>query len=324
MQFKLPIVARLLLARTIRIGVKHFLNRTSVGAPLTPRSPMFAERLYAAEVLTSPLSVLRRIAYRVLMALWIAATCLTAAHAAPIQIWLEPQRLFNYDWAQTVQEATLFDTPGAAFANYQSFYDYCAGNPETCARSSNLRPYDGAPPHTNANSSLNILMNGVPYWHEWDRQVCQGNSCTTTTGGHIQQQLQCPQGSNPTWNLTKINDDFYDQRFACVAYLYSDFTGYMYIEPCPDCEGKGDDPDPNTRGNPIHPGTGQKFQVETDYTGAGGLRFQRTYRSSNGGFFFSPATSSLIDNSVAATFQNCFPGIVTRHAVCAIGRGRIT
>ena len=126
----------------------------------------------------------------------------------------------------------------------------------------------------------------------------------------IQQQLQCPQGSNPTFNLSGTNQDFYDRRFACVAWLYSDFSGYLYIEPCPDCDGKGD-PDPNTRGNPIHPGTGQKFQVETDYVGAGGLQFQRTYRSSNGGLFSSPATSSLIDNSVAATFPNCFPGVFT-------------
>jgi RHS repeat-associated protein len=264
---------------------------------------MHAKRLFAAEVLTSPLSVLRRIAYRNLMALCIAATGLTAAHAAPIQIWVEPQRLFNYGYGNTAQELAYFDTPEAAFANYRSFYDKCSGtNPVTCTSSSNLRPYDGAPPSTNTNPTLNILYNGVSYWHEWDRTVCQGNSCTTTTGGMIQQQLICPQGTNPTWNLTGIGGDIYDRRFACVFYIYSDFSGYMYIEPCPDCDGKG---------NPIHPGTGQKFQVETDYIGAGGLQFQRTYRSSNGGFFSSPATSSLLDNSVAVTFQNCFPGIFT-------------
>src|ERR1051325_9833777 len=277
---------------------------------------MHAKRLYAAEVLTSPLSVLRRMAYRVLMALCIAATCLTAAHA-DIQIWVEPQRLWVYTNAQTTPEAFLFDTVEAAFANYQSFYDFCSGNPTTCARSSNLRPYDLAPPTTNANPTLNILENGVSFLYEWDRTVCQGNSCTTTTGGMIQQQLICPKGTNPTWNLTAINQDFYDRRSACVFNLYSDFSGYLYIEPCPDCDGKGDpdpnkgDPDPNSRGNPIHPGTGQKFQVETDYIGAGGLQFQRTYRSSNGGVFSSPATSSLIDNSVAVTFPNCLPDVFT-------------
>lgn len=262
---------------------------------------MHAKRLFAAEVLASPLSVLRRIAYRNLMALCIAATYLTAAHAAPIQIWLEPQRLWI--WGYVGNNGTnLFPTAAEAFADFKSFYpDGCAGNPATCTHRSNLRPYDGAPPTTNATSTNNFLLNGVSAYYEWDREFCQGGSCTTTTEGFVAQRLVCPQGSNPTFNLTGINQDFYDRRSACVAYLYSDFSGYMYIEPCPDCDGKG---------NPIHPGTGQKFQVETDYIGAGGLQFQRTYRS-NGGPFSSPATSSLIDNSVAATFQNCYPGIFT-------------
>ena len=92
---------------------------------------MHAKRLYAAEVLTSPLSVLRRIAYRNLMALCSAATCLTAAHAAPIQIWLEPQRLFNWGFAGN-NGTIFFPTAAEAFANFKSFP--CAANQQMRAR----------------------------------------------------------------------------------------------------------------------------------------------------------------------------------------------
>lgn len=164
---------------------------------------MHAKRLYAAEVLTSPLSVLRRIAYRNLMALCSAATCLTAAHATPIQIQVEPQRLFNWGYAGN-SGTNFYPTAAEAFAEFKSLYDQCSGNPVTCTHFSNLRPYDLAPPTTNANSTLNFLLNGVPYLQEWDRQFCQGGSCTTTTGTGIGQQLQCPQGTVTRHSICSI------------------------------------------------------------------------------------------------------------------------
>ncbi|MDA8444384.1 hypothetical protein [Paracidovorax valerianellae] len=61
-------------------------------------------------------------------------------------------------------------------------------------------------------------------------------------------------------------------------------------------------------GNPIHPGTGQKFQVESDYVGGpSGLAFQRTYRS-DVGYFSSVINERWIDSSIKPESTRCFVG----------------
>jgi RHS repeat-associated protein len=246
---------------------------------------------------------LYRIACRCLMVLCIAAPWLTTAQAATIGIRVAPKHLFNYPWGPYTDY--FHDSVEDAFTYYKSIKDGCS--PVTpndpvpyCVFSTNLRPYDAEPPSTAARHTLNILMNGIPYLHVFDRTLCHGGSCSPTSigAGWIQQRLQCPQGPISFSQVsTSAPTEYYDLRSICVTYIGA--TIGPNTEPCSDCDGKGDS---------IHAGTGQKFQVETDYIGAaGGLQFQRTYRSTNG--FSSPATSSLIDNSVAnVILPGCYPG----------------
>ena len=71
------------------------------------------------------------------------------------------------------------------------------------------------------------------------------------------------------------------------------------VVPCCDSDGTG---------NPVHAGTGEKFQIETDYEVLGNaLHFQRAYRSTTGVFSYR-ANSLVIDNSNAVNVTNqCFP-----------------
>lgn len=114
-------------------------------------------------------------------------------------------------------------------------------------------------------------------------------------GGIIQTFMMCPNSYfyqyHGTSHLLKGNDHVY-----CSKRLIT-------TEPCTDCDAKG---------NPIHPGTGQKLQVETDYVSpTGGLEFTRTYRSTNG-FFTSIATTYFVDNSLPAILTGgCYPGTFT-------------
>ena len=63
-------------------------------------------------------------------------------------------------------------------------------------------------------------------------------------------------------------------------------------------------------GNPIFAGTGDKLQVETDYSGIQGLDFTRTYFSSNG-HFASVLTQGFVDESVPNTETYCYPSHFT-------------
>lgn len=59
-------------------------------------------------------------------------------------------------------------------------------------------------------------------------------------------------------------------------------------------------PDPKSCmiGNPVHPTTGLKLQIEADYVGLGNsLAFARTYRNDTGSFGSIPNTG-LVDNTV--------------------------
>lgn len=100
---------------------------------------MYLKRLFAAEVFVSPLSMLRRTADGCLLAFCTAAAFLNAAHAAPIQIHIEPQRLFNWSYGG-ISGTNFYPTAAEAFAEFKSFpqYEGCAGNPVTCHTSLKL------------------------------------------------------------------------------------------------------------------------------------------------------------------------------------------
>src|SRR4030095_10543604 len=139
-----------------------------------------------------------------------------------------------------------------------------------------------------------VRFNGVAAYWMTDTVTCQGQSCTTASGGLLFEQfVLCSEGNKPTYFVMQTNSDQYDRQMACVAFVPD-------IQPCDECDGKG---------NPIVPSAAEKVQTETDYVAAsGGLRFVRTYRNSTG-FFSSFATANLVDNRVRnAPARGCQPG----------------
>ncbi|MFZ5510246.1 MAG: hypothetical protein ACOZCP_09340, partial [Pseudomonadota bacterium] len=132
------------------------------------------------------------------------------------------------------------------------------------------------------------FYNGVQtrYWWDFHRLIWPYDTIRT---GSIEGIAYCPQeisgrttiqlGSNP-----------------------STFLGYCQIQ-------VPDDPDLKSCGvgNPVHPATGQKIEVDTDYEGHDGLGFQRTYRSRHGGFA-SVLSAGITDDSVVGVSSSaCLP-----------------
>jgi len=172
--------------------------------------------------------------------------------------------------------------------------DGCSGDPPYCQYYINFGP----------SSPLYGFgtVNGVPAFYTADANFCYKGSCQLSSGAGsytVMANVSCPQSpigfsQMPTYIGNNV-------EIVCTGTISE-------IEPCNDCDAKG---------NPIHPGTGQKLQVETDYTSpSGGLKFERTYRSSNG-LFTSVATTTFIDNSFTGSSGSCLPGTFTD------GNGRI-
>ncbi len=184
------------------------------------------------------------------------------------------------------------DSVDDAFAYAKSMVDMCTiptpAYPEVCVTLENLRPDP---------SYGDIRINGSALRYLADIKVCGSGSCSTGIGLLIGTQLQCPQQPISFGAFQANYPEPLNRQYVCQAYIPDP-------EPCGDCDAKG---------NPIHPGTGQKLQREADYQSAanGGLQFQRTYRSDKG-FFASAVTSGFVDNTVqGATSQGCYPGSFT-------------
>jgi YD repeat-containing protein len=212
----------------------------------------------------------------ILLALGAAASMPVAAQTPTIEVRVKAQSLF-------VNQAPNYpefphESPQEAFDYLQPFYTGCYGIPPLCTTTSNLRP------------TGNLEINGVSYYWTWDTTQCQLGVCQPVGQGSIVQQDVCQTQpiftgllSGPVYfNPVTILDaqDTNIRTIYCVAHI-------PIPQPCLTC----------SRANPIYPSTGQKVQVETDYTAAaGGLQFARTYTSNNASFS-SPATSSWVDDS---------------------------
>ena len=92
----------------------------------------------------------------------------------------------------------------------------------------------------------------------------------------------------------------------------------------PYCYGSDQNAEPGPKacgvGNPIHPSTGNKLQIETDYRGDGGngLRFVRTYRSDRNGWAHN-YQAFAIDLTASSTSNNSLPT-----GACSVNVGSVT
>jgi RHS repeat-associated protein len=211
----------------------------------------------------------------VLAALW-GTTAAAQSHT----IYLLPSFVYNDGNIPTPYETTL----PAAWSDVQGARDYCTDG--TCYTVQNLHPAgvgvgDGP-----------IQFDGVPYQQFYDVQSCNNGSCTTNANqGDIQTGIVCPDGSGAGY----YNSPAMNRLIACAVTIYD-------VQPPPkNCESCIGNP-------PIYAATGQKMQVETDYSGATGLDFTRAYRSNNG-FFASVLTQTFVNNSLPAgtTSSQCYP-----------------
>ena len=150
-----------------------------------------------------------------------------------------------------------------------------------------------------SSSPYNDVINGVPGAYVYDMLQCAtgvANGCSTVSQwGTIVSTLQCPVGSSSMVYSSTNNGSTVNQVAACPITIPAIQPPQKHCRTC--------------FGNPIYASTGQKLQVETDYSGASGLDFTRTYRSNNGSFA-SVATQSFVNNSLPAgtTSAACYPG----------------
>jgi hypothetical protein len=175
-------------------------------------------------------------------------------------------------------------TGAAALIDLQAVSGGCYGG--YCYTFSNLT--QAVPP-----SIFALVQDGNPYGYNFDRTACDGNgqNCSTSSGGVIGSTYSCPSGFGGATTSTGPET----QAIWCLK------TGALQPPPkyCLSC-----------LGNPIYAGTGEKLQVETDYSGITGLQLTRSYLSSNG-YFASVLTQSFVDDSTPAgtTSAACYSGI---------------
>ncbi len=138
-----------------------------------------------------------------------------------------------------------------------------------------------------------IVEDGISLYYEFGVQSCSvdGSGCSYSPNiGYINANPVCPDGSGAGTYATNGTN----RLIACAKTVYD-------VQPPPkNCK--------TCFGDSIYAATGQKAQVETDYSSASGLGFTRTYRSNNG-FVASTLTQSFVDNSLpaGATSTQCYP-----------------
>ena len=156
-------------------------------------------------------------------------------------------------------------------------------------------PYDGRITYTALNlrpdqsSPYNYVYNGVPGAYVYDVLQCAvgvPNGCSTLSPwSTIVSVLKCPAGSSAEVYSSANNGSTIDEVVACPVTISDVQPPPKHCKTC--------------FGNPIYAVTGQKLQAETDYSGASGLNYTRTYRSNNGSFA-SVVTQAFVNDSLPA------------------------
>ncbi|MEZ5454410.1 MAG: RHS repeat-associated core domain-containing protein [Thiothrix sp.] len=161
---------------------------------------------------------------------------------------------------------------------------------------------DSKPP---ADKYLGPMTERSNYWHingrsySWWADTFNKNTGAKEPGGYGGAEMLafCPTGQSLVGGA---------QAFVNAPGPYANLLGY--------CRKTDNTPEPDSDscgyGNPIHPESALKVQVEIDYRSPSGLEFVRTYRSDTKQFTHN-FSASLNDNSTAGQILNgCTPGIV--------------
>ena len=208
----------------------------------------------------------------------------SSAHAS-YQVFLAPKFVFRDGLLSTPYR----DTVAQAWADAQSIRNRCvtfSGGASECWTETNLHPTPVAAP---------VTWDGIPLNQFYDQIACDTTAGGTTTCqtakeyDFIQTTALCPPGFGANFYGTSSTA----RLLACVGY-FSDL-----LPPQKDCK--------SCIGNPIYASTGEKLQIEADYSGVPGQSFSRTYRS-NMAFSASATTVAFIDYSptIPATTQACY------------------
>jgi RHS repeat-associated protein len=212
----------------------------------------------------------------------------TTATAQSQTNYVEPIFLYGFACCGPIAGAT---TAQAVFDNLVAAQGGCSSG--SCVSFANLT--QAVPPSPNA-----LVQDGKPYWYFFDKTQCDANwqNCVTASPfGSIASTYSCPSGFGAS--ITSSGPGL--QTILCGKAI----TGGAAQQPSPThCL--------SCVGNPIYAGTGEKLQVETDYSGLTGLQLTRSYLSSNG-YFASVLTQSFVDGSTPSgtTFSGCYPATWT-------------
>jgi RHS repeat-associated protein len=209
-------------------------------------------------------------------------------------------------WAPTVmaQSHTTYVEPAIIFGSGPYIDHYYPTLSEAFADSqaqvaSNSGTYtdsavDDVHPDDLPSDAPYTYYDGIPSRYRYALLQCSHDTglCNTYYDwGLIFAHYVCPIGSDGGKNY---NSPSSNQLIACAVTISN-------VQPPPkNCK--------TCFGNPIYAATGQKLQVETDYSGVLGLNFTRTYRSNNG-FFASVLTGAFVNNSSTAgtMSSSCYP-----------------
>lgn len=225
------------------------------------------------------------------LGLFVLLSVCTPVHAAQ-QLQVAPMFLFDegYFDPPTPWEPTL----SQAWSDVQAAKNGCITYPtySICYTVQNLHP--------DTTGGLAILYNNtVYYWNQFDLQTCQtpsGGSTTCNTASDwntIQTYPTCPPGFGASDHAGTDSNPRHD-TVMCLGTLPPS-------KPAPPARCK------NCVGDPIFASTGLAVEPETDYRGASGLSYVRTYRSDFGAWF-SIANAGFVDYSQtnATTSNGCY------------------
>ena len=235
-----------------------------------------------------------------LASLWITSP----AHAAP-EVYVQPIFLYTDYYYSKPERTTL----AQAWQDAQTDWNW-GTCPSYCEYVTNLHP--------DTTDSFAILYNGlVYYFYYFDIIYCSSGTCSTyNTNRVIEGTYQCP-GAGFYNSLQEPNPDPNVPRqitVLCNPLTPPDVLPPPPPEPCPICEVHAQSPAESYQGDPIAAATGQKIQVESDYSGPSGLGYVRTYRSETGSFS-SITNAGFLDFSqpLGTPFPACFPSYWTNN-----------
>jgi len=219
---------------------------------------------------------------RIFVLLFGALGALWSATAQSYTIYVEPAWFYWFDLRSPYASTSL----AAAFSNAQAQVASLSNSSETDT-ALNLHP-------STVPDDEVVYYDGIPSRYRFDLNECFSNTgqCSYIANWEIiDSEYACPGSAT----AVDYNSPATNEILACAVTISN-------VQPPPkNCK--------TCFGNPIYAATGQKLQVESDYSFAG-LQYERTYRS-NVGTFASVTSQSFVDNSAPAgtTQQGCYTAL---------------